>query len=275
MSKLKRLLINKGSSISYAIITAIFTILPEECFKFFLINENWSETANVVIQRIVVCVVIFVVTNWLYGVHCKKRKKVTISGKNFKIQVEYGNLLDVLDSKVIINFDECYTTNVGAEPGDIKPDSICGQFLKNHQINDIKSLIEKTGVKPTKGKSQYKGLDKYVPGTIVPYGDYLLMAFTKLDSYGLGRLTYEEYLECLNLLWKQIDIWHGTSDVYMPLLGGYITRFEKDLTQQELLDIIISSYRLSPYKMKKTNALHIVCRESDGFSLNNIYGIDN
>ena len=117
-------------------------------------------------------------------------------------------------------------------------------------------------------------MDRYASGTIVPNGDYLLMAFAKLNQNGLGHLTYDEYLECLNSLWEQIDLWHGTSDVYVPILGSKITRFDKELTQQELLDTMISSYRLSPKKMKKPYKLHIVCREREGFSLNDIFGVE-
>ena len=103
---------------------------------------------------------------------------------------------------------------------------------------------------------------------------FLLMAFAKLDKNGLGHLSYDEYIECLNKLWEQIDIYHGTSDVYMPILGSKITRFDKELTQQELLDIIISTYRLSPKKMKEAYKLHIMCKAREGFSLNDVFGID-
>ena len=43
---------------------------------------------------------------------------------------------------------------------------------------------------------------------------------------------------------------------------------------KELLDTMISSYRLSPKKMKKPYKLHIVCREREGFSLNDIFGVE-
>lgn len=42
------------------------------------------------------------------------------------------------------------------------------------------------------------------------------------------------------------------------------------LTQQELLDLIILSYKLSNNKIKLPNKLIIVCRKNDDFSLNNI-----
>ena len=43
---------------------------------------------------------------------------------------------------------------------------------------------------------------------------------------------------------------------------------------RELLDAMLSSYLLSPYKMKLPFTLHFVCKERDGFSLNNIMGVD-
>ena len=99
------------------------------------------------------------------------------------------------------------------------------------------------------------------------------MSFTKLNQHGLGEMTYTQYLECLQTLWEQIDIYHGTKDVYVPVLGSQIVRFERDLTQQELLDIMISSYRLSPKRLRRPYTLHIVCRKRDGFSINDVFGL--
>ena len=82
----------------------------------------------------------------------------------------------------------------------------------------------------------------YELGTIVPHNDHFLMAFTKLDQDGLSRMTYNQYLECLNNLWMQIDKFHGTDDVYIPVLGSMITRFDKELTQQNLLNVLIFLY---------------------------------
>lgn len=274
MSKIWKLFTNKGSTASYALLAAVFTVVPEDCFKLIVFNDKWQDSTNILLNRLIICVVVFVIANFGYAIFRKKRKRVSITGSNFKIQVEYGDLLEVTNGKVVIDFDECFTTNVGSAPGDIKPESVCGQYLKKHPIDDLQGLIDKTDVKPAKGKSEYKGKTRYTPGTIIPNNDFLLMSFAKLDRDGLGHLTYEEYTECLNLLWQQIDKYHGTSDVYMPILGSKITRFDKELTQQELLDIIINSYRLSSKKLREPYRLHIVCREREGFSLNDVYGVE-
>ena len=190
------------------------------------------------------------------------------------IQIEYGDILKTSGGKVIINFDECFSTILGQHPANIKPNSVCGQYLQKNPITDIQELIDAAGIKPDKGKSEFKGLVKYKSGTIIPRDKYLLMAFAKLDKNGIGHMSYDEYLDCLNTLWKQIDMWHGTDDVFVPILGSRITRLDRDLTQQELLDIMTSSYILSPQRMKKPYTLHIVCRKREGFSLDDVKGID-
>lgn len=68
-----------------------------------------------------------------------------------------------------------------------------------------------------------------------------------------------------------IDKYYGQKDVCIPILGSGLTRInETTLTQQELLDIIISSYKLSPHKIKYPYKLYIVCKKNDDFSLNKI-----
>lgn len=75
---------------------------------------------------------------------------------------------------------------------------------------------------------------------MVPNRDYLLMAFAKLDRDGLGRMTRNEFIECLSTLWREIDKYYGQTDMCIPILGSGITRMDDtSLTQQELLDMII------------------------------------
>ena len=273
MNKILYFFSNKGSTAAYAIITAIFTLVPEEVFQNGFIQCTWSVTAVILINRLIFCAVVLLLTNAAYQYYRKHRKTVTIKNKTYAIKVEYGDLLTISEGKKVINFDECYNTNVGDRPEDIKADSVCGQYLTKYPIQDMQHLIDVTGVKPS-GKSSFSQKDSYTQGTIIPRGDFLLMAFAKLDKDGRGRMTYSQYLDCLNTLWTQIDLYHGTDDVYMPILGSRITRFDRELTQQELLDIMIASYRLSTKKLQLPNTLHIVCKEREGFSLNDVYGVD-
>ena len=266
-------LLKKGSAVAGAIISVIFTVVPEEAFKCGFVDCNFSDTAIIITNRVIVGVVVLALS--IIGCYIYRciRCSVKIDNRIFSIKVEYKNLFKAKKGKKVINFDECFSTNVGDKTKDIKPGSVCGQYLLQNPNLAIQKLISDAGVQPA-GKSKYKGKVAYAPGTIVPNGAFLLMAFAKLDEKGRGKLTYEEYLECLNVLWEQIDSNHGTDDVYIPILGSGITRLGKDLTQQELLDIMIASYSVSPYRIKKPNVLHIVCRRQDGFSLNDVFGVN-
>ena len=105
----------------------------------------------------------------------------------------------------------------------------------------------------------------------MPYNEYLLLAFTKLDKDGLGRMSREDFLQCLDYLWMELDQYHADQSVAIPILGSGVTRFKDEtLLQQQLLDMIIASYKVSPYKMKSPSVLHIVCQKNEYFSLNKI-----
>lgn len=173
--------------------------------------------------------------------------------------------------KKVIPFDECFTTRVGDSPSDINPDSICGQYLMKYPIQNMQSLIKKANLKPEKDRSTFQNNEKYESGMLVPNGDYLLMPFAKLDKDGLGRMSRDEFLDCLSTLWKEIDKYYGQKDVCIPILGSGVTRMDgESLTQQQLLDIIIASYKISAHKIKSPCRLYIVCKKQENFSLNKI-----
>lgn len=264
--------LKKGCAIASAIVSAVFTVVPEEIFKQGFIICSWPDSFVIVTNRLLICVVASILSCIGYLCYLKLRRTITISDKTATIKIECADLFNAKKGKILINFDECFSTNVGDKPEDIKPGSVCGQYLAKYPIDNIQSLIQSSGIQSS-GVSHYGNKPKYESGTIFPRDKFLLMAFAKLDERGLGYMTYREYLDCLDKLWEQIDYYHGTDDVYLPILGSRITRFDKDLSQQELLDIMIASYRLSPKKMKKTNVLHIVCKEREGFSLNDITGV--
>ena len=273
MNNIMSILRYKGNQFALATFSLLITVLPEGFFKCGIVYCPWSEIACVIVNRVLFGIVVFAVVNIVYHCYRKFRNSVSISDRTYSIKIEYADLLEIEEGKKVISFDECFTTKVGDRTEDVKPGSICGQYLAKHPIKDMDALKKAVDAKPI-GKSKCKDWPCYKPGTIIPREGFMLMAFTELNEFGRSDMTYVQYLDCLNTLWAEIDRYRGTDDVYLPILGSRIVNFDKVFTQQELLDIMIYSYRLSPYKLRLPSVLHIVCKECQGFSIDKVYGID-
>ena len=273
----------KSIALAFAIVTGIFTFVPETFFgkREWITQEaleqcKWSarldsQEVNIVISRLVCLLLIWIAISVLYAIYLKLRKRITIKGQNYSIKVEYGNILKTKKCKRVINFDECFTTQIGNATADI----ICGKYLLLHPDLDVQRLIEAAQITPARSKSKYQSKIRFDSGTILPNGDDLLMAFAKLDEKGKGRFfSRDEYLACLDLLWKELENYYSEKDVCVPILGAGTTSFDggagASISQQDLLDMMIWSYKLSSHKIKSPHKLRIVCKRNIGFSINDI-----
>lgn len=279
--------IKKSVEMTFAIVGGIFIFVPESLFeKREWISQNFLEQCewfcdlevsgvNITISRFLFFCIILILTSVLYGLFLVFRRWTTIKGDNYCIRIEYGNILKRRNCKRVINFDECFTTQVGDKTADINPKSICGQYLTAYPDLDVQKLIDDTNIEPARAKSRYQQKTRYDSGTIVPNGDDLLMAFAKLDDKGKGRFfSRDEYLQCLDLLWQELENYYSEKDVCVPILGAGTTSFDggsgASISQQDLLNMMIWSYRLSSHKIKAPHKLRIVCKKNSGFSINNI-----
>ena len=132
-------LLKKSVACAFAIISAVFTFVPETIFgKVMLISqdvlkqftlEDYILEINIIVNRVLTFIIVWLIAVFGYKAYLLLRNKVSIKGNNYKITVEYGDLLKTKKCKRVINFDECFSTHVGDAPADIKPTSICGQYL--------------------------------------------------------------------------------------------------------------------------------------------------
>lgn len=262
-----------GKVSTLSVVGGVFGFVPESMFTAWAPLKSAPEYVNILLGKCALCAVIFIVITFGKYIYLKFRTEVILKGRDYIVVVEYGDLIRECCGKRLITFDECFTTQVGTNPQDINPNSICGQYLKKHPIEDMNKLITEAGITPASGKSRFNNQIRYESGTIILEKKDLLTAFAKLDENGKGYLMYDEYLACLNKIWHGIFVYYGQEDVYIPILGAGTTFFpDASFTQQELLDILIRSYKLSKYKLKKPYKLHIVCRREE-ISLNEIEGV--
>lgn len=280
-------LFKKSAVWAFGAVSALFTFLPESFFAIKkwpisdIVAKNLAtETIeiaelNVFINRCLCFAAVWIFAAVAYGTFLKFKWFVTIKGKNYTIKIEYGNLLKVKKCRKVISFDECYTTQIGTNPGDIKPTSICGQYLRENPNLNMQQLITNANLLPESTKSKYQNKDRYKSGSIVQNGNDLLLAFAPLDVNGRGIFSSRsEYITCLSTMWEELHKYYNQQDISISILGSGQTYIDGNsgtsLSQQELLDIIILSYKLSPHKINYPHKLRIICRKSDGFSLNDI-----
>lgn len=255
-----------------SLISIIFTFVPEKCFELWKPFNTLSNETNIIIVRCLVFLTIFIICTLVYILIMKVRFRVNVNGRNHLITVEYGNILKKKNCKKVIAFDECFSTKVGNRPEEINPNSVCGQYLQNNPSLNINELIKSTNLEPASGTSQYQNKVHYESGRVLLNGDDLLLAFAKLNQNGRATFTRDEYLKSLDVLWSEINTYYNQKDVCITILGGGTTDFgEWDPTQQELLETIIQSYKLSKHKIKPSNKLRIICRRKD-VNINKIDG---
>lgn len=258
---------------SFIVVSIVVTFIPDNVINSISSIHIYNNDFDIMIDKIIIYLVALFISLTIAFFRYHFAQKVTIKGKDFTIKIVYKDLFEIKDAVKVINFDECFSTNVGSDTGDIKPSSVCGQYLTRYKLTEanIDQFVQKTNIKPLRNKSKYQNKKCYLPGTIISNGDYLLMAFAKLDSDGRGVMTRDEYIQCLFHLWDEIDKYHGEKDVAIPILGSNITRFKNDsLSQQELLDIMIGTYKMTTNKPRKPYKLIICCKVADDFSLNKI-----
>lgn len=283
-----KIALKRSSTLALSVVVTIFAFVPESMFSaihtfldkfvcsFDIVCKFCTESAVcIVCNRILLVLIVWAAFALIYLLWLRLRNSVTIENKDCKIIVQYGDILKCKNCKKAINFDECYTTDVGQAPHQIKPTSLCGQYLSANPTINIGQLLEQAQIQPARAKSKYQRKDRYESGTILPNGDDLLLAFVPLNECGIGVFpSYKDYVDSLSLLWHELDKHYCQKDVCVPILGSGISRFGngsgRSCSQQELLDVMIWSYKTSPYKLKKPCTLRIVCKKSDYFSLNRI-----
>lgn len=224
---------------------------------------------------IAICMVLFLMTVYiLLWFRANKMTKINLSIQNSEIEVRIGNIFEAEGLKVI-TFNEYFDTMVDNKI--ISENTLNGIFIKNN-INDVEefdNLIENDvhlldlksdiDIKRRTGKKQ-----KYKLGSIFQYGEYLLTAFTRFDADNRAYLYMNDYVKFLLNFWNEIDICYAGRSVNISLLGSGITRFKEydSITDQELLEILIWSFKLSRIKFKYPSKATILIHESKKDKIN-------
>ncbi len=211
-------------------------------------------------------------------------KKINVNIESTTVSIVTGDLFKQNGLKAI-PFNEYFDTQVDDEV--ISKASLNGIFIQDILEETVQSLddyisnykfhneniLEKNTTR-IEGKSQ-----KYQIGTVCLYREYLLTAFSKFNDKNQAYLTMPEYLEFLIKFWDQINVVYAQRTVSVPIFGSGITRIKehKNITDEELLKIMLWTFRISETRFKYPAKLNIVIHEDkiDKINLFEIKSIQN
>lgn len=194
-------------------------------------------------------------------------KKLSLKINNSTLEIEEGNIFDEEGFKIIA-FNEFYDTQV--DDVIISKRSINGQYItqKYPDPSVLDSFIDSDthAAQHIVGKCERKAgkTNQYQLGTIIKNDKYFLLAFSHFDKDNRAFLEIADYTACLMNMWNECDIHYGGNTVVLPLLGSGVTRFRgyENITDQELLEIIIWTFKVSRIRFKYPAKAKIILTSS-------------
>ncbi|MFA6400450.1 MAG: macro domain-containing protein [Salinivirgaceae bacterium] len=124
--------------------------------------------------------------------------------------------------------------------------------------SDNSDIINNQYLRPQGGKNV-----KFKLSTIFVYDDFIITAFSKFDEHNRATLTMPEYIEFLINFWDRVNRIYAQKNVSVPIFGSGITRIKehKNISDEDLLKIMLWTFKLSEMKFKYPAKLSIVIHE--------------
>lgn len=231
---------------------------------FFVAIEVPDNLKICVLIGIVISLVISYVLLWV-AANKTTSKKLNINGS--PLEVKIGDIFEESELRVI-NFNEYFDTV--ADDNLIAKSTLNGKYLAS-QVTDIPALdkaiaddvhLAEMKVRENTARSIGKKI-QYKLGSIHIADDYLLVAFSKFDKDNKAYLFMRDYINCLMTFWEEVDRVYASKSVALPLMGAGITRLkDANVTEQELLGLLIWSFKVSRVKFRHPAKVTIVIHES-------------
>lgn len=244
-------------------ISAIFTAAFSGVLIFFDIPDGWKPKAFA-IYLIFHCVLYLIV--WIWS---NRLNHVEVDIEGTKVTIKVGDIFKEQGLKAIA-FNEYFDTQVDNRL--ISDESLNGIFLKKYlgePVSRLDKRIEEFVFEPdevletndsrAEGKKQ-----RYRLGTIFVAGEYLLTAMSKFDDSNRATLTMPEFLEFLIRFWDRVNKVYAQKSVSVPIFGSGITRIKghKNISDEDLLKIMLWTFRISEMRFKYPAKLSIIIHES-------------
>jgi Domain of unknown function (DUF6430) len=240
----------------FAIVTTVLT--------FFDLNGKCK------IKLFIGLIVLSIIYILIYIVVKSGLKEITLNINGSLIEITSGDIFKQdPDCYKVIAFNEFFDTKV--DDNIISSNSLNGMYLlkrypNNKDIIDLDNRIANDPRLKIKEEGVHRKLGgkttRYELGSIFKDNDYFLVAFSKFNEKNEANLRLAEYATCLLKFWDEVNGLYNRKTVVLPLLGSGITRHKDfNATNQELLEVIIWTFKISKVKFKEPSKVKIVIYE--------------
>jgi hypothetical protein len=255
---------NKKLVENYLSVTTVISLV----FSFVLIVVKIPDNNCI---RFIIGLTLFLVLVLVYlylWIKANKQNETTLIINNSKLVVKIGDIFEEEGLKVIA-FNEYFDTKV--DNVIISENTLNGKFI-NEKIENliefdqelerdsrlIRNFVENNDNRVSGKKKRYR------LGTTYEFNGYLITAFSRFDEDNRAFLNLDDYINFLLNFWNEIDIVYNGRSVSIPILGSGITRFKgyDNITEQELVDLLIWSFKVSRTKFSYPSKVSIIVHSS-------------
>lgn len=253
----------------YSVLGAI-SVITSILFLFFDIDAKCKGIVGI-IALVLLFAVYFGI--WIYS---NVRRSIRLKINTSEIEVKFGDIFSEKADLKAIAFNEYFDTIV--DDRIIAKSSLNGLFINKFfkenvagldNIIDSDTHLKEVIIDSNKNRQSGKQT-KYKLGTICVVDDYLITAFSRFDNDNRAYLEIYDYITCLLNFWNEVDRVYAGRTVALPVFGSGITRFRgyEDITDQELLELIIWTFKVSRIKFTYPSKAKIVVYEKKQDKIN-------
>ncbi|WP_321383516.1 macro domain-containing protein [uncultured Enterococcus sp.] len=242
----------------------------------------WDIPQKYKLMTLCITIILLVVYYFITWRKAKKQKEITLKFGESYVDIYFGDIFQSKDEDLkVISFNEYFDTEVGGKAQLISSGTINGKFLENNKeridqfdkILDQDEHLNSEMLIRINESRKYGKKKRYRLGSLVNLSDnYLAVAGSKFDKDNKANMTMREYIGFLLTFWGEVDRMYNNKNVVIPVFGSGILRFTDGYagaTAQDLLEIIIWSFKISRIKIAYPSRIKIVVFEnkSDMYNL--------
>lgn len=244
-----------------SVISVIFTLLSIEpvtkCVEKYIIADNDGVWRGVLACYIVSLILAYIIL-WIYA---NKKKKIKLNINGNILEIRQGDIFAEPDDVwKVINVNEFFDMELGGKQSLVSSESVQGKYLKKYYSAGVTELDTRINEELSCIQGKRKIMRKCGKNIRYPLGTlfcdveddrrYLLTAFSRMDDANRAYLSMKDYVNFLMNFWEEIDKVYDGHSVTISLFGTGILRMDSpDITEQELLELIIWSFRNSHIRL--------------------------